>query len=161
MYSHKRFVLGALLKGTTQQNIADLVGMRQPSIHYVLNSTLTRCVQYDGLRQPGFVEVRKHLGRHLEDAKARECVMAMYRHRGNQTLAGKCLGRSQAYVRYHYNRGLEKLPKKHAVTDWLSLPKHIEPRWEQRDVLWAEVLPKNRPGGKGLHRKAKKILGVA
>lgn len=157
MYSHKRFLLGALLEGETQQNVGDMVGISQPSVHYTINTTLQRCRYYGALDRPSFSEVRKFVRKHAPGSKSQRCLEEMFRHQGNQMAAAEVLGVSQGWVRHQYHKGLSDLPD-HKVTRWLSLPLRIEPRWEERDAKWSENLPKKRPGGKELHRRAKRLF---
>jgi hypothetical protein len=145
VYPYKRFILGSTLRGWTQHEIADYLWCSQPTVSYIVSTTVKRCSQYQGIPKPSWNEIQAALAG--LDKQTQEVMMAMWRHR-QQVAAANHIQRSQGYVRYRFLQGLKQIDGK--VADWLKLSTVIEPRFEFAPEFFTGQLPKACPTPKSL-----------
>ena len=141
VHPYKRYVLGQTLRGRTQMEIAAKMEIAQPSVSYLIRTTLKRCRQYQPVVRPTYREVLAST-RTLDDEDAK-VVLAMWRHR-QQSAAGVQLGRSQGYVRYRFLRSIPLLDDDD-VASWFRIADTIEPRWEEVESQFPGRRPKRSP----------------
>jgi hypothetical protein len=151
---HKRYALGEALQGVSQGEIALVLNMSQPSVCYLINSTIKRCSYRQSVPRPSEYDIET--GINDLNPSDRKVLVEMFHAHANQNQVARKLNRSQGYVRYRF---LKSLPSVQGpLRAWFELAKAIEPKWEVDIDYYKGKTPKHCPDGGTLRKLAMSAL---